>query len=285
MTPLPDFTLSCAPAFPVHPTPPSPDGGARATASAASHEVAGWFGVPMPDVCDGARAIDTDITPTSGSAEPTGAQTVAVRLAPHRLIFITGPSGAGKTLLLRDLIRRLRTSSAAHVRVAGPDGETGASTGQTDQALGAGRDVATLIDALAPLPVSDRLSLLAVSGLNDARVLLRSPQTLSAGQAHRFSIATAIAGLVAPAEADRVPDTSSPPRLGVLCIDEFGSNLDRHTAAALAASVRRLTRLHPVSAVLVTAHDDLLEALQPDCIVEQHLGQTTTIHELQPAAG
>ena len=237
-----------------------------ATPTAMSHEVAGWFGLYL----DG----------RAGSAEEDEAgrvlsEPIRLTLAPHRLVFITGPSGAGKSVLLRELRRRLRTD-APTLPVAN------ACAGRTAP-RGAPRP-ATLIDALAPLPRDLRLSLLAAAGLNDARVLLRPAHTLSAGQAHRFAVARAVAALhTVPDRVDSDPaddGANDDGPTGVLCIDEFGSNLDRSTAATLAASVRRLTRRLPLCAVLATAHDDLLEVLRPDTVIEQHLGGTATVHIL-----
>jgi len=80
---------------------------------------------------------------------------------------------------------------------------------------------------------------------------------LSEGQRHRLRLAQAIA------VAERRPEPWS-----VLLADEFGSSLDRTTAEAMARGVRRWVARSRVCLVAATAHDDLLEPLGPDVLVE-----------------
>ena len=61
--------------------------------------------------------------------------------------------------------------------------------------------------------------------------------------------------------------------------DEFGATLDRRTAGNVAQQVRKWTRRRPgVGVVVATTHDDLLEPLEPDTLVEVHLGASIEVH-------
>ena len=108
---------------------------------------------------------------------------------------------------------------------------------------------------------------LSQAGLNDAAVMLRRPSELSEGQRHRLRLAQAMAVAQRRLEA-----------WSVLLADEFGSSLDRTTASALARSVRRWVTRSQVCLVTATAHDDLLEPLCPDVLVEVAPGGRCDVH-------
>src|SRR5947209_4598723 len=93
----------------------------------------------------------------------TVAEGVALDVRPGDLVLFTGPSGSGKSSLMREAARQFGAIDAAAVEL--PD--------------------APLIDAL-PGTVSERLATLAGCGLSEARLLLRTPAELSDGQRYRF---------------------------------------------------------------------------------------------------
>lgn len=109
------------------------------------------------------------------------------------------------------------------------------------------------------------LRLLGAIGLTEPSVLFRAPDRLSVGQRHRLAIAQGIA---------RIERADEP---GCLVVDEFAAVLDRVTAAVLARGVRRLIDADEKrrSAVLVTSHDDLVRALDPDVWIVCDFGKTT----------
>lgn len=180
-------------------------------------------------------------------------------LCPGRVVFVTGVSGGGKSTLLR-LVARAIEDMQVRDAAASPD------LVRVDQ-LPALPDAA-LVEALAR-PEADEANdkpdasieqvcgWLSRAGLNDAAVMLRRPGALSQGQRDRLKLAQAMA------VAERQASAWS-----VLLADEFGSTLDRTTARVLARSVGRWVRSSDTCLVAATAHDDLLEPLAPDVLVE-----------------
>lgn len=171
------------------------------------------------------------------------------------LVFVTGPSGSGKSTLLRCLANTLDTRAEANAC------DFHALPGLPDRPL---------VDAL-PMPrLEDRLRLLSVAGLGDAPVMLRRPSELSDGQRYRLRLAHAMA----LAEADHNA------ALRVVLADEFAATLDRRTASNVASQLRKwVRRQSSVCVVCATTHDDLLEPLEPDVLVEVPLGEAVHVRD------
>lgn len=209
------------------------DRATKATASANVLAVAAMFGLGVDE------ARTQTIIPST-----------TIELRGGAVVFVTGASGSGKSSLL----------------------------GLIDSAL-AGRDDASVLrfdglDALPDLPLVDlfpslslarALELLSLAGLNDAFVMLRRPGELSDGQRYRLRLAQAMAAAIDRAEGDT--------RLLVVLADELGATLDRVTAAVIARNIRKwVSTQDRVCFVGATTHDDLLEFLRPDVLVEKELG-------------
>jgi ABC-type ATPase with predicted acetyltransferase domain len=168
------------------------------------------------------------------------------------VVCFTGPSGSGKSSLLRAAAEQL-------------EGVVDLATVNLGDAI--------LVDALG-LPARDALELLAHCGLGEARLLLRRPQELSEGQRYRFRLASALAH-----------------RPQWVVADEFSATLDRTLAKVIAYGVRRLSRRTGTGFLLATTHEDILDDLQPslhvacrlDGGIECRRGDVKKKHSASPA--
>jgi len=169
------------------------------------------------EVCDtfGLRADEPPLTVC---------ENLVLDVQPHELVLFTGPSGSGKSSILRAVAAQLHAVDATALLL--PD--------------------APLAEAL-PGTVQERLSTLAACGLGEARLMLRTPGELSDGQLARYRLAYALATTAAP-----------------LACDEFTALLDRPLAKVLAFGVRKLVSRTQRGLLVATAHEDIAEDLQPD---------------------
>lgn len=173
-----------------------------------------------------------------------------VPLPPGGVVFITGPSGGGKTTILHCIAREARQRDC---RVLTAD-------------FSAALPAVPLVDAF-DLPLERVTSLLARVGLGDAFVMLRTADQLSDGQRYRLQLARLI---------DAADRANSP---AIIMADEFGATLDRQTACVVASNIRRWIAGTPHTFIAATTHDDLLEHLRPDVLVYKDLGEHIEVIE------
>lgn len=152
------------------------------------------------------------------------------------VIYITGQSGSGKSILLREIERQLRD-------------DHGLTVANIDQV------------ALPEVPLIDQLGTSAreamyfmnLAGLTDAYLWLRKPSELSDGQRYRLRIAKLMES-----------------KTQVWIADEFGAILDRTTAKVIAFDIQKLARERGVIAAVATTHTDLQGDLHPSLVFEKH---------------
>ena len=205
-----------------------------------------------------ADAFGLDVDP---SDRLTLAENLPVPAGPGRVILFAGPSGSGKSSLLRAAAARLDAAAVPVVRADRLDPPD-----------------APLADALAgllPGGFAAASALLSKCGLAEPRLLLRTPAELSDGQRFRFRLA------LAAARAGRGPGDDREP--GVVVCDEFTAVLDRTLAKAVAHNVRRLCDASGVGFLLATTHADLAADLRPDATVACSLNAPPAV--TGPAAG
>lgn len=148
------------------------------------------------------------------------------------VVYITGQSGSGKSILLRELAARMEAD--------------GLSVASIDAV---GFEDVPLIDQVGAT-MGEAVELLSRAGINDAYLAVRRPAELSDGQRYRLRLAKLM-------EA----------RCDVWVADEFGAVLDRVTAKAVAYNAAKLARSRGVTLMVATTHEDLAEELGPDLTV------------------
>jgi ABC-type ATPase with predicted acetyltransferase domain len=182
-----------------------------------------------------------------------------IPLRPGAIVFITGPSGGGKSTLLRLIAQQCRDRGRAVIEWSEPTQPTDAADRDDASVAGQAHAEPPLVDVIGS-SVAEATSLLSLVGLGDAFVMLRRASELSDGQRARFRLAQMIAAAGSHADG------------AVLIADEFLATLDRLTAQTVAANVRRWISRTPHTFIAATTHDDLLEPLAPDVLVFKGLG-------------
>jgi ABC-type ATPase with predicted acetyltransferase domain len=166
------------------------------------------------------------------------------------VVYITGQSGSGKSLLLKELSRLLQE-----------DGKTVVNLDHI--AFDADKP---LIDQIGK-DTNDALRLLSIAGLNDAYLFIRKPGELSDGQRYRFRLAKAI-------EAGAQ----------VWVADEFMAVLDRTAAKVIAYSVQKAARRAGATLIVATTHTDMVNDLAPDLYVEKRYREKLRVETQQGIA-
>ena len=143
-----------------------------------------------------------------------------LRLAEGDVVYITGDSGSGKSVLLRALGEDLG-SEAVDIDELDVDGDS------------------AIVDSVGG-SFREAVELLSRVGLNDAYLFLRRYGELSEGQRYRYRMAMMM---------------DSGCRFWLA--DEFCSSLDRTTARIVAYNIQRAARRLGVTLVVATSHCDL----------------------------
>ncbi len=166
-----------------------------------------------------------------------------LKIGPQDIVYITGDSGSGKSVLLRairaDLGEEAIDLSDVEVDPEKPLIETVGAT------------------------VEQGLELLSKVGLNDAFLFLRTYSQLSDGQKYRYRIAKLI---------------ESGKQRHWWLMDEFAACLDRDTAKIIAYNLQKLARQQGKAVIAATTHSDLQDDLKPSVLVNKRFGEEIRIN-------
>jgi ABC-type ATPase with predicted acetyltransferase domain len=158
------------------------------------------------------------------------------------VVYITGQSGSGKSVLLRELSSAYRKLDAWLMDIDDVELQDKPIIDQI------GKNTASAIEYLS------------AAGLNDAYLFIRRPQELSDGQRYRFKIAKLI-------EAGSK----------VWIADEFGAVLDRETARVVAFNLQRQARAHGATVIVATTHKDLGDELGADLVIDKRFHDRVSV--------
>lgn len=158
------------------------------------------------------------------------------------VVYITGQSGSGKSLLLRDLVAKMR--------------DEGLKVADLNEVELADKPVIELVGK----NISEATDLLAKAGISDAWIYIRKPNELSDGQRYRLKLA-----IVMDTDAD------------VWIADEFGAVLDRVTARIVAYSMAKVARRMGKTMMVATTHADMIEELAPDLMITKKFREKVEI--------
>jgi ABC-type ATPase with predicted acetyltransferase domain len=150
------------------------------------------------------------------------------------VVYITGQSGSGKSLLLKELESQMKERGKTTVNLDGVVFEDTALVNQI------GKDT------------NDGIRLMGLAGINDAYLYARKPSELSDGQRYRFRLAKAI-------------ETGAQ----VWVSDEFMAVLDRVAASIIAFSIQKVSRRVGATLIVATTHSDMIKSLGPNHFIKK----------------
>jgi len=156
------------------------------------------------------------------------------------IVYITGDSGSGKSVLLRWFQKVLGKKAVNIDTIKFPKDKP-------------------LIETIGKT-TSEGLELLSRVGLNDAFLFLRKYSELSDGQRYRYRLAKLI---------ER--------KAQFWLMDEFCSTLDRDTAKIVAFNLQKLARKEGRAVLAATTHTDLLGDLNPSVHIHKRFGKEICI--------
>jgi ABC-type ATPase with predicted acetyltransferase domain len=165
------------------------------------------------------------------------------------IVYITGQSGGGKSVLLRELADQMAVRGQSVINL--------------DSIV---FEEKSLIDQIGT-DTNNAIELLGRAGINDAYLWVRKPSELSDGQRYRFRLAKAM-------------ETGKE----VWVADEFLAVLDRTAAKVIAFSMQKAARRAGATLVVATTHTDMVEDLYPDLVVEKRFREKVRVEAFERAA-
>jgi ABC-type ATPase with predicted acetyltransferase domain len=164
-----------------------------------------------------------------------------LKIGPKDIVYLTGDSGSGKSVLLDAIVRDLKPQEAARMSNVEIDPEK------------------PLTDTVGS-SVKEGLKLLSKMGLNDTFLFVRRYSQLSDGQKYRYRLAKLI-------------ENGSQWWI----MDEFCATLHRDTAKIVAFNVQKLARKLDKTVVAATTHTDLFEDLAPSIHIHKRFGKEISV--------
>jgi len=193
------------------------------------------------------------------------------------VVAVIGPSGAGKTTLMRAAARCVPGAIGLSIaRLARSPTPAVSCLTMCIKPTGRRQSALTGLDhrgRITDKGLRDRLRVLSYCGLAEAAALVAPARCLSGGQLYRLALAVAVWRAV----GSRRP--------GLVLADEFAASLDRTTAEVLAAQVRKLVSNaaeafgQPLGMIVSTPRVELLDALAPDRVVVKPLAEPARLIE------
>ncbi len=173
-----------------------------------------------------------------------------VEINPGDIVYITGESGGGKSVLLNELARMLSKYSEFRPIVT----DKGLEIDPNEILIhGVGKDTAEAIE------------ILSFVGLGEAFLFLRRYKELSDGQKYRYRLAKAFW-------------TGA----RTLIFDEFCATLDRTTAKVVAYLAQKFCRKRRITLIVATTHTDLFEDLNPNVYINKKFGTDVDVKYFKP---
>ena len=160
------------------------------------------------------------------------------------VVYITGQSGSGKSLLLKDLSEQMRNN--------------GLKIADLNEVVLEEKPVIELIGK----NTTEAADLLAKAGISDAWIYIRKPSELSDGQRYRLKLAK-----IMESDAD------------VWIADEFGAVLDRITAKVIAFNIQKVARANNKTLMVATTHTDMKEELSPSLMITKRFRERVGVEK------
>lgn len=164
-----------------------------------------------------------------------------VELRDGDICYITGASGAGKSVILGELYRLIGSDEKIWLG---------------DIELAGGN---SLIDHISGECI-DSLRVLSKCGLGDVFCVLNTPAALSQGQKYRYRLAKAI-------------DSGK----RIIFADEFCANLDVITAAVVSYNLRKIAKQNGITLILAGTREDVMADLLPDVVIAKRFNEAAEV--------